>query len=422
VGSGGSSVRQFEAGLRHQEIGPTEIGSDPELVTRIQDEIRTRGPIPFARYMEMALYEPALGYYRRAVAGPGRAGDFLTAPETHPVFGRAIARQLDELWRVLGSPPRFVVREHGAGDGALAVAILDGLAAERSPLLPAVRYQAVEIEPDRLATLRTRVVEAGHGVRLDESPTGTVEGVILANELLDALPVHRVVQRGAELRELMVTFERDQFADVEREPTTPALARRLAVENVSLGDGQVAEICLALDAWLAHAASELGRGMLLLIDYGYPATELYGPRHLAGTLLAYVGHRAHDDPFLNVGRQDLTAHVDVTAVEAAAARAGLRTVGVTTQAEFLVGLGLGDLLAEAQADPSATLESYLELRSSVGRLIDPAATGAFRVMAFGRGLPADVRLRGFAFRLRRPRGSRSSSGSGAGSGSGSAGI
>jgi SAM-dependent MidA family methyltransferase len=154
---------------------------------------------------------------------------------------------------------------------------------------------------------------------------------------------------------------------------------------------------------VAEAASDLGRGVLLLIDYGYPASELYDPvRRGEGTLRAYLRHRVHADPYVHVGRQDLTAHVDVTAVERAAAAAGLWHIGTTTQAEFLVGLGTQDLLQAIQADPATTLESYLELRSGLMRLLDPSAMGRFRVMAFGRGWPdAGPPLAGFGFRLER---------------------
>ncbi len=163
---------------------------------------------------------------------------------------------------------------------------------------------------------------------------------------------------------------------------------RLTTEGVSLAEGQQAEVCLAADDWMSEAADRLERGLLLAIDYGYPALELYDPvRRPKGTLRAYVRHTVHDDPYRHVGRQDLTAHVDVTAVEAAAARAGLSHLGTTTQAEFLAGLGAGDLLRSYGGDPATTIEDYLTARSSLLRMIDPGAMGRFRVMAFGRRWP-----------------------------------
>jgi SAM-dependent MidA family methyltransferase len=390
----------FEPALRHEDEPSLDVGDEPALVERLRDEIRASGPITFARFMERALYEPGLGYYTGGDAGPGRTGDFLTAPETHPIFGWALARQLEEFWDVLGRPTPFVVREHGAGSGALAMAILDGLARDKSTLRDAIRYEAVEVDERRLDEFRERVAAAGHADALDRGSSSTaVVGVILGNEVLDALPVHRVVARDGRLRELYVDWSGERFVEREEEPSTPRLAQRFRDEDITLADGQHAEIALGVDDWIPRVAAELERGILLLVDYGYPARELYSARRATGTLLAYVRHRAHDDPFRNVGRQDLTAHVDVTAVERAAERAGLQRLGVTTQAEFLVGLGIGDLLSEIQADPSTSIESYLGLRSSVVRLLDPAATGRFAVMAFGRGVAPDMPLRGFGFRL-----------------------
>jgi SAM-dependent MidA family methyltransferase len=393
-------VSPFEPALRREPARDTNVGHEPELVARLRAEIEATGPITFARFMDRALYEPGLGYYRSSEPRPGRAGDFLTAPETHPIFGRTIARQLDETWRLLDRPDSFVVREHGAGGGALAAAILEGLAADGSGLRDVLRYEPVEIDERRVAAFEDRLGPVGSGI-LRRPTHEPIRGCVLANEVLDALPVHRVVVRNGRLREVLVAWRDDGFVEVEGDPSTPGLAARLAGEGVALREGQRAEICLALDGWVDAAARGLGQGLLLLIDYGHPATELYGQKRMAGSLRAYVNHRVHDDVFANVGRQDLTSHVDVTAVERAAERAGLVALGVTFQAEFLVGLGIGEVLAAVQSDPATTMESYLELRSAVGRLLDPAATGAFRVMAFGRGLPAGTQLTGFAFRLRR---------------------
>jgi SAM-dependent MidA family methyltransferase len=229
-----------------------------------------------------------------------------------------------------------------------------------------------------------------------------IEGMILGNEVLDALPTHRVVLRDGGLREVMVGSRDGAFVDVEAEPSTLALANRLAAENVTLAEGQRAEICLALDPWIAAVAAGLGRGVLLLIDYGHPAAELYDPvRRRDGTLRAYLRHRVHDDPYIHVGRQDLTAHVDLTAVERAASGAELTHLGTTTQAEFLVGLGTQDLLQGIQANPATTLEDYLAVRSALMRLLDPSAMGRFRVMAFGRGWPEGPPPRGLGYRLAR---------------------
>ena len=414
-------------GLRREPAPDLDaVGEDAGLVARIHAEIGASGPIPFARFMDLALYDPEGGYYRGDAARPGRDGDFLTAPEAHPIFGAALARGVDEVWQRLGRPDPFVLREYGAGTGTLAAAILDGLEAAGSDLARILRYQPVEVEPRRIDAIVARFKEAGRARVLvdraerDQIGSESIEGIVLGNEVLDALPVHRVVVRDGVLREVLVGSREGAFVDIESEPSTPGIAARFSVPyltstggmtlagGVTLAEGQRAEVCLALEGWMAEAAGGLRRGALLLIDYGYQAAELYDPiRRREGTLRAYLRHRVHDDPYIHVGRQDLTAHVDVTAVERAAAGAGLTHLGTTTQAEFLVGLGIGDLLQGIQADPATTLEGYLTVRSALMRMLDPGAMGRFRVMGFGRDWPdgpdgaGGPPLAGFAYRLRR---------------------
>jgi SAM-dependent MidA family methyltransferase len=383
------------------------VGQDDALVARIRDEIVRDGPMTFARFMDLALYDPDGGYYRSDSVRPGRQGDFLTAPEAHPIFGAAIARAVADAWDRMGRPATFVLREYGAGTGVMAVAVLDGLVREHPDLATRLRYEPVEADERRIEELAERLEASGHGGALRRltrsvAPGVPMVGVIIANEVLDALPTHRLVQRGPNLREIMVGVGDDGgFVDVEAEPSTAGLAARLAAEGVTLADGQRAEVCLAVEPWIAGLADRFGAGLVILIDYGYPAVELYDPiRRRDGTLRAYVRHRVHDDPYIHVGRQDLTAHVDVTAVRRAAEAAGLVHLGTTTQAEFLVGLGTEDLLRAIQSEPTTSLQAYLDVRSSLVRLLDPAAMGRFRVMAFGRGWPSDATPRGFDFRLR----------------------
>jgi SAM-dependent MidA family methyltransferase len=185
-----------------------------------------------------------------------------------------------------------------------------------------------------------------------------------------------------------------RFSTVLGPPSTPRLAARLAAEGIELAPGQDAEICLALDDWLDRAAAPLERGLVLLIDYGAPAAELYAPSR-GSTLRAYHRHRVHADPFVAIGRQDLTAHVDLSAVERAALEAGLTPLGRARQAEFLAALGVGDILVGLQSNLATSLESYLEARAAVLRMLDPKVTGGFAVLAFGRGLPPETGLRGF---------------------------
>ena len=394
---------------RDPPLDLTEVGEDAALLGRIRVAIRTTGPMSFARFMGLALYDPDGGYYRADRARPGRAGDFITAPELHPIFGATLAQGVTEVWNLLGRPDPFVVREHGAGEGALATALLKAL--RDTPIWPSLRYVPVEVDTRRLSVLAERLADVGLAavLRLDDDDPTPSDGLVLANEVLDALPVHRVRQRDGTLRELAVTVgDDDALYEIEIEPTTPALADRLAGEGIALVEGQTAEICLALEDWIAAAARPLARGVVLLIDYGAPAADLYDPiRRRDGTLRAYLRHQVHADPYRHVGRQDLSAHVDVTAVERAAHAAGLTTVGITTQAEALMGLGIEARLQAIQADPATTMEAWREVRSALMRLLDPAAMGRFRVLAFGRGWPEDgpAPLGLFRFRLpeRRPR-------------------
>ena len=394
-----------EVGVRSvPELAPEPLPpSNPVLVERIADEIRRSGPMPFSRFMHRALYELEEGYYESATSGPGRTGDFLTAPESHPIFGWTIARQLEEAWERLGRPRRFVVREHGAGTGALAAGILDGLWRSGSALLPAIRYQAIDVARPRLEGFAERLRDAGFESHVEPPDGVPAPGAVLANELLDALPVHLVEGSAEGLMERFVALDaspadpESPFAFVLGPPSTPALAARLADDEIELQPGQRVEICLELDGWLDRAAGPLERGLMLLMDYGAPADELYTADR-GSTLRAYHRHRVHADPLVAIGRQDLTAHVDLTAVERAATGAGLSSLGRTRQAQLLAALGIGELLVGLQSNLATTLEAYLEAKSAVVRMLDPRATGAFAVLAFGRDLPADPPLRGFASR------------------------
>lgn len=397
-----------EVGVRRvPELEPVPLPeSHPVLVERIAAEIRRSGPMTFARFMHRALYELGIGYYESEASGPGRTGDFITAPESHPIFGWTVAQQLDEVWGLLDRPTRFVVREHGAGTGALAIGILDGLRRSGSDLLGAIRYQPIDVARPRLELLGTRLADAGFDGVMEPADGRPEPGAVLANELLDALPVHRVeggppgragqpalLERFVDLDPAGSTDE-IALTTVLGPPSTPALAERLAAEGIGLEPGQAAEICLELDDWLERAAAPLERGLVLLIDYGAPAPELY-TRERGSTIRTYHHHRVHADPLVAIGRQDVTAHVDLTAVERAAVAAGLTPLGRSRQAEFLAALGIGDILVSLQSSLATTLESYLEARSAVVRMLDPRATGAFAVLAFGRHLPEDVVLRGF---------------------------
>ena len=424
TGRAAPSERRFEAGPSSESppvrssdrsMGVTAdrlAGRSDELAALIRAEIESspRRRITFARYMDRALYEPEFGFYRSPADRPTDAGDFLTAPETHPIFGWTVARRIEAMWQDLGRPRPFDLIEYGAGSGSLGLSVLDGFRRHGSTdLMSSIRYEPIESNPHRLDDLHRRFDQAGFADRLLERPASLntpasagssepsgptdsaeavpVNGVILANEFLDALPVNRVVVRDGELRELFVAWrdERGSFAEVADEASTPELAARLTEDGVVLAEGQTAEICLGLGPWLDGAARRLARGYLLAIDYGYAAAELYGPHRLAGTLLGYRGHRVEENPFAAPGEVDLTAHVDFTAVERLAAGHGFRRVAFTTQSEFLIASGLEAELRALQASPALTLAAYARARSGILRMLDPRHMGRFRVLTLARG-------------------------------------
>jgi SAM-dependent MidA family methyltransferase len=338
---------------------PRWAGSERRLVEAIRDEIEAAPDrrITFARFMERALTEPGLGYYATSELRPTRSGDFLTAPELHPFFGRCLTRLIEAARRTSGSVP-FRVLEYGAGRGALRDAVRDGLDGP-------VDWSRSDL-PQR-----------------SDPPAGAVD-LVVANEYLDALPVHRLVQDGG-LREGYVSWNGIWFGEVLGAPSTPELSAQLAAEGVALRQGQRAEVCLEAPRWVARVAGQLrDGGVLLVIDYGHEADELYGPRRMAGTLLTYRRHAVSDDPFAAVGHSDITAHVDISALERAAAAAGLRVIGSTTQGPFLTRLGLGRMLADLGRQPDVDPGAYLEARAAVARLLDPRQLGGFRVLAWAR--------------------------------------
>ena len=373
------------------------------LTRIIQDEIAAAGGrIPFARFMEVALYHPEHGYYLSTTRRPGRSGDFITSPEASAYFGLTVARQVAECWVRLGRPARLDVREYGAGIGVLAYDTLAGLSEGPSELLAGVRYRMVEPNPHRRAEALSAMDEAGlGGTVVAEAADGPADlepitGVVIANEVADALPVHRLVGREDGFGERWVVADGDGFG-WEVGPLSPGGERAAAELRAS---GVVPEPGAVYDAspdaadWFEAACRSVERGYAIVIDYGYPASELYRDHRLEGTLRAYAGHTVTDEVLTNPGERDLTAHVDLTALERAGIRAGMTPAGLTTQGAFLASLGLGDRLVELGRDPDTTMEEYLGAQAVVLRLIDPGGLGRFRVLMMAKGVATDPPLLG----------------------------
>ena len=387
--------------------GTGELGN-PVVVAAIRDEIaRAGGRITFERFMNRALYLPGAGYYVGERRRPGRGGDFLTAPELHPMFGFALGRQVADCWERLGRPDPFTVREYGAGVGGLAYDILASLHDERPDVAAATRYRLVEANPHRRAQARAAMREVGLVGQVevsdpaDEATMPPITGLALANEVADALPVRRLVVRGGGLREGYVTWsdEAGEFVAVEGAPADPNYAESLLTslmsEGVALSEGDRLDVSPAAAEWFAGVCRGIGRGYALVIDYGYAAGDLFRGHRLSGTLRAYSEHTVSDDPFRLVGEQDLTAHVDFTALERAGREAGAESVGLTTQGDFLAALGLGDWLLRLQADPETDPAAYYRAQSAVFRLIDPGGMGRFGVLMMARHAPVSPPPRGY---------------------------
>jgi SAM-dependent MidA family methyltransferase len=371
------------------------------LVERLRDRILADGPITFAAFMTAALYDPADGYYMTRSDRTSRTGDFLTAPEMDPLFGAALAAHLEAGWERLGRPDPFELHEHGAGSGALASGLLHELRARRSPLLDALRYRPLEVDPAREAAVLRRLETEGFGPQTAVPQDDVAAGAIVANELLDALPVHRLTVADDQVRELYTTWRDGWFAEEPGPPSDPGLEATLAASAIELREGDRAEVSLAAQEWIRGVAARLARGWLLLLDYGGPGAGLWGERHPEGLLRTYRAHHAAADPYRAVGLQDLTAHVDTTAITNAALAMGLTAMGRTTLAEFLAGLDAGELLVRLGSDPATTAERYRTARGALLRLLDPGAMGRFAVLGYGRGMAAEPALRGFDFRLSR---------------------
>lgn len=375
--------------------GPDETARSERLANLVRRHIVDGGgSVSFARYMELALYAPGLGYYSGGRQPFGEAGDFTTAPEISEFFGRCIGRQVAQVLRALvkgGAAPRIL--EVGAGSGRLAVQVLDEL---RRLDMPAVEYRILELSADLQAWQR-HAIEArspavsGQVAWLQELPERFC-GVVIANELLDALPVHRINLLGESAREYRVAWA-DGFC-WQQGPLASDLAPEVQWVRRHLAspapDRYVTEVRPALGGWIGSLADRLETGMLLLSDYGYPAREYYHPQRNGGTLRAYYRHQARDDVLAWPGLQDLTAHVDFTAVAEHAQAAGLQVAGFTTQAQFLMATGLIDMLGDAELSPNR-----VDLLNQVKRLTLPGDMGeTFKFMALTCGL--DQPLLGFS--------------------------
>ncbi|MTV40418.1 class I SAM-dependent methyltransferase [Duganella radicis] len=336
------------------------------------------GAISFARYMELALYAPGLGYYSGGSAKLGKDGDFTTAPELSPLFGAALARVAAAI--IAQSAPNIL--EFGAGTGKLAFDILTEL---RAAGVEVARYSIVELSGELRARQQEKLRAFPQVEWLDAMPA-SFDGVVFGNEVLDAMPVHLMIKNPQGWQELQVTIADGRFQYLEAPASGELLAQveRQIPEHALLPVGYVTELHGVACGFMATLARMVGKGAAFLFDYGFPAHEYYFDQRATGTLMCHYRHHAHADPFYYPGLQDITAHVDFTAMALAAQDAGAEVLGYLNQSGFLLGAGIGELLL--RTDP-ADAPAYLPQARAMQKLVSPAEMGElFKVLAVGKGV------------------------------------
>jgi SAM-dependent MidA family methyltransferase len=366
---------------------PDAAALSEKLARLIAGEIRSGGGwLPFARYMELALYAPGLGYYMTGARKLGRDGDFVTAPEISRLYGRALARQIEQL-AALGFDE---ILEIGAGSGALAADLLTEL--ERLGRPPR-RYLILDLSPDlrdrSRDTLAARAPRMLERVAWLNALPPAFAGIVIGNEVLDAMPVHVFERTGGEILELGVGLGQDGFRwAAHSRPSAPHSPE----PSLFPVDGYRTEVQFVARGFVRSVGEALARGAALFIDYGFPRQEYYHPQRARGTLMCHYRHRAHDDPFFLPGLQDITTHLDFSALAQAGREGGLELLGYASQAQFLINCGITGILAET---PATDVASYAPLAAQAHKLLSPAEMGElFKVIAFGKGVSAP--LLGFA--------------------------
>ncbi|MEM7063674.1 MAG: class I SAM-dependent methyltransferase [Cyanobacteria bacterium P01_B01_bin.77] len=371
------------------------------IVAKIQSSPHQR--IPFTSYMDLALYHPDYGYYTTKPSILGPDGDFITSPHLSHDFSELLAVQFVDMWHTLNQPDPFHLAEMGAGQGLIAADALAYLQQYHPDCYAALTYTIIEKSPALRALQQKRLTdEKITWTTLDE--LSSITGCLFSNELIDAFPVHIIEKHNDQLQEVYVTAKNSTLQESLGPLSTEKLTQYFDLINIDLltdtyPDGYRTEVNLAALDWLDTAASRLDRGFLLTIDYGHTAPRYYSPARHKGTLKCYHQHRHHDDPYTNIGQQDLTAHVDFTALQCHGEQVELTTLGYTQQGLFLMALGLGDRIANlTQSIPPGPdgFNQLIQRRAALHQLMDmsPMGLGTFGVLVQGKGLQNDVSLKG----------------------------
>jgi SAM-dependent MidA family methyltransferase len=393
--------------------------SDDQFLQRLIATTIATAPnqrITFAEYMDLVLYHPQYGYYATGEVNIGSEGDFFTSSHLGRDFGELLAEQFAQMWEILGHPSPFTLIEMGAGQGLLAADVLHYLYRRHPNCFNVLEYIIVEKAAGLIAKQQQLLQQLKlptplplRWCSLEEIPENSITGCCFSNELVDALPVHQFVIKEGQLQEIYVTTsditgDEIQFVEVTDTPSTPQLIEYFDLIGIDLRsgayrDGYRSEVNLAALDWLKSVASRLQQGFLLTIDYGYPANRYYSPARHQGTLQCYYRHQHHDNPYLYIGHQDITAHVDFTALERQGKLCGLGTVGFTQQGLFLMALGLGDRISalsfrdNARGEAIAAAQDVMKImqrREALHQLIDPMGLGGFGVLVQSKGLTAEA--------------------------------
>jgi SAM-dependent MidA family methyltransferase len=352
------------------------------------------GCISFAEYMDLVLYHPDRGYYSSGVVEIGAAGDFFTSSSLGRDFGELLAIQFIEMWHKLDCPDPFLMVEMGAGNGQLARDILTYLAQNNPNLGEILEYIIIEESP-KLITQQQELLQDFTGINIHwkswhELKNNSINGVFFSNELVDAFPVHRIIINYDKLQEIYLTLDQNQLTETIRELSTEQINQYFELLGIDLLNGEYppnyqTEVNLQALVWLKTVASKLKQGYLLTIDYGYKADKYYHPQRNQGTLQCYYQHRRHNNPYVNLGYQDITTHVNFSALENQGKLWDLETIGFTQQGLFLMALGLGDRLSELSSG-KYNIQEIFQRRDALHQLIDPMGLGGFGVLIQGKGL------------------------------------
>jgi SAM-dependent MidA family methyltransferase len=363
----------------------------PELVAAISSEIIQGGPIPFVRFMELALYHPQYGYYMRRPNDTdheriGWSGDFYTSSDVHPILGRAIAAQARQMDELLGCPVSFMIVEAGAGKGVLARDCLAAIHAEQDGVASRVHYVLIERSPamrelqrQNLAPWLNKPGLVTWVEDLDGLAQQSVTGLLFSNELIDAFPVHRIQVKAGRTEELYVDYRDRRFVDCLKPVSTAALAHYLQPLSATWPEGYRTEVNLLAMDWMEQVARRMGRGFVLTIDYGHTAQDLYGPERKDGTFLCYFQQLTNDDPLNRVGEQDMTSHVDFSSLASVGETQGLHVTGFTNQMSFLMGLGAEEMIGKLEQDSQ-------EFRAAIHLLRPDGMGSTFKVLVQHKGI------------------------------------